>query len=255
MIKQRLKKAKEMQQVQEQSAMTDTRTAMTDTRTAMTDSRSQLVSPIEESKPDVISNQSSIPNKSESSSHLASARYAQETAKQSEDWFSIAQGCKSLSDVKEAITNHLLESNLDQHQVRMTIEYLSDLMTKQKAEYEAGLIKIDDEFNKWTFTASQKDLLRCYLPSVYMSDMNAEAERKFGVKYINLTYKCQLGTNKIFVASVAAAKKKATILITESSLIFQCMEFYCVCLNIRKKLVKSVFGVTYSLYQSTPSIS
>jgi hypothetical protein len=161
MIKQRLKKAKEMQQVQEQSAMTDTRTAMTDTRTAMTDSRSQLVSPIEESKPDVISNQSSIPNKSESSSHLASARYAQETAKQSEDWFSIAQGCKSLSDVKEAITNHLLESNLDQHQVRMTIEYLSDLMTKQKAEYEAGLIKIDDEFNK-------SRLRRFYCVAIYL---------------------------------------------------------------------------------------
>lgn len=83
---------------------------------------------------------------------LLSVRYAHETAKQSENWISIAM---CLDDLKEAITKHLLTSNLDQHQVFMTIEYLCDIMTKQSIEYQSGMSKIDDEFNKWTLGDSK----------------------------------------------------------------------------------------------------
>lgn len=114
---------------------------------------------------------------------LLSVRYVHETAKQSENWISIAKGATSLDDLKEAITKHLLTSNLDQHQVFMTIEYLSDIMTKQSIDYQSGTSKIDDEFNKWTLTETQNELLSTYLSSVYMSEMDAETERKFGVKY------------------------------------------------------------------------
>ena len=72
-------------------------------------------------------------------------------------------------------------------------------MTKQTIEYQTGLSKIDDEFNKWTFTDTQKNLLTTYLTSIYMSDVNAEAERKFGGKYnkyINRMSKCPLVANK-----------------------------------------------------------
>lgn len=65
----------------------------------------------------------------------------------------------------------------------MTIEYLSDVMTKQSIDYQSGTSKIDDEFNKWTLTETQNELLSTYLFSVYMSEMDAETERKFGVKY------------------------------------------------------------------------
>lgn len=107
--------------------------------------------------------------------------------------------------MKEAITKHLLTSNLDQHQVFMTIEYLSDIMTKQSIENQSGMSKIDDEFNKWTLTETRNELLSTYLSSVYMSEMDAETERKFGVnkynKYINLMCKCpfyQFGFSMIY---------------------------------------------------------
>jgi hypothetical protein len=138
---------------------------------------------------------------------LPSVRYAHETAKLSDQCIQIAQGSKSASDLKDAINLHLITSNLDQHQVFMIVEYLNDLMTKQTIEYQTGLSKIDDEFNKWTFTDTQKNLLTTYLTSIYMSDVNAEAERKFGVKYnkyINLMSKCPLVANKSTSANMCS---------------------------------------------------
>ena len=96
MIKERLKKVKEMEPVREQSAMPHTHI--------------QFVHPIEDSIPMPIPTQSIqiVVTPSLPSIDLPSTRYAHETAKQSENWVSIAQGCKGLSDVNEAITKHLL---------------------------------------------------------------------------------------------------------------------------------------------------
>ena len=103
----------------------------------------------------------------QSSIVLPAVRYAHETAKLSDQWIKISQVSKSASDLKDAITMHLITSNLDQHQVFMIVEYLNDLMTKHTIEYQTGLSKIDDEFSKWTFTDTQKELLGTYLSSIF----------------------------------------------------------------------------------------
>jgi hypothetical protein len=137
--------------------------------------------------------------KVDESIRAASLRYAQDTAKQGEEWINIAQAVKSSRDLHDSILKRLLASSMDQHKVFMTVAYLRHLMSRQNADFSAGIRTIDDEYDSTTFTDAQMAMLRDHLSDVYMIDSNAQIERMFVfkyIKYVNLMNKCRLVANK-----------------------------------------------------------
>lgn len=105
--------------------------------------------------------------------------YAQDTSFQCAALINIAQAVKSSTDLHDCILKHLPDSNLDQHKVFMTIEYLKDMMSRQNVEYSSEKRKIDDEFDSFTFTDAQNTMLNDYLPNLYMNNDNSDIEHKF----------------------------------------------------------------------------
>jgi hypothetical protein len=86
---------------------------------------------------------------------------------QYDEWLNMAKTCKSNNDLTPLL-----------------LDYLTNMMSRQKSEYLHEKQKIDQQFNMYAFTEDQDKLLFEYLPNIYMSNDNTDVERSFVQKYM-----------------------------------------------------------------------
>jgi hypothetical protein len=87
---------------------------------------------------------------------------------QYDEWLNMAKTCRSNNDLTNCVMAQLLDSNATQHKVTLLLDYLTTMMSQQKAEYLHEKQKIDQQFNMYAFTEDQDKLLFVYLPHICM---------------------------------------------------------------------------------------